>query len=90
MSLESLLNLTNAVFLIAASTIPLYIASKVKPSPLKALSILLTSFILVHGIYHFIAFLELEPIELIGETVIEPLSWLLFLAFSIYYAKRAG
>ncbi len=90
MTLEGILNLGNAIFLIASSTIPLYMAWKVKPSPMKTLSILLTSFILVHGIYHLVAFLEVETLELLGEAVIEPLSWLLLFAFSIYYARRGG
>ena len=63
---------------------------KTKTSPFKALSALLASFILVHGIYHLIAFLEVETLELLGEAVIEPFSWLLLFTFSIYYARRAG
>ena len=90
LTLESTLNLVNATLLIASSTIPLLMAWRAKPSPIRILSILLTSFILVHGIYHLVAFLEVEPLMLLGEAVIEPLSWLLLFAFSIYYARRAG
>ncbi len=90
MPIEATLNLANAIFLIASSTIPIYLAFKAKPSPIKTLSLLLSSFIVTHGIYHLIAYIETETLELIGELAIEPLSWLFLLTFSIYYAKRAA
>lgn len=90
MSIEGTLNLVNATFLIASSSIPFYMAWKTKPSPIRTLSVLLVSFIFVHGIYHLVAFLEVETLEFLGETIIEPISWLLLFTFSVYYARRAG
>jgi hypothetical protein len=81
--------------MILGITIPtVYMASRIRVAPLRRLSVLLSSFLLLHGIYHLTAFTELafraEALEPVREVLIEPLGWALFLAFAIYFAMTGG
>jgi hypothetical protein len=92
--LTSELNLFNAIILIGVSLPTLYIGAKVRIYPLKIISILLPSFLLLHGIFHLLLYMKVsqgsEFFGSIGNIVLEPLSYSFLLAFALYFAKRGG
>lgn len=94
MSYFFLLNSINALLIIGVSLPTLYMASKIKKRPLKALTLLISSFLFFHGVYHLSAALStlqgLGQLGLWSDAVFEPLSWFLFLLFAVYFARRVG
>jgi hypothetical protein len=91
LGLELSLNIFN-VFLILGVSIPsVYMASKVTTAVLRRLSLLLSSFLLFHGIYHLTealrAYTGSQLFDLLSDVIFEPLGWLLFLVFAVFYFK---
>ena len=95
-SIEALLNLTDALVIIVPAILTIFLALRMKNAigPLRILTTLLALFLVIHGLYHFAAFYNIAYnsaiIGFLGETVIQPLSWIVLVAFSAYYLKRAG
>src|SRR5579864_3447268 len=95
-SVEAILNLVDALIVIIPAILTIYLALRMKNAigPLRILTTLLALFLVIHGVYHFTAFYNIAYnsalIGFLGETVIQPLSWFVLVAFSAYYLKRAG
>ncbi|MDA4126773.1 MAG: hypothetical protein OK452_06195 [Thaumarchaeota archaeon] len=93
MDIELLLNLFDAAIIIGIAVPTLYMASKVKQPKLRMLTIILASFLVVHGLYHAAAALgSLPGLDIVGissELVIEPIGWLLFFAFAVYFFRKS-
>lgn len=87
---DTLLNLVSAVIIIGVAVPTLYMSWRLYFNPLRVVSILLGSFLLLHGFYHLFTVIEAgNPLlGIIGEVVIEPINWALLLAFTIYFVKR--
>ena len=90
MGFEFSLNALSAVFMFVAAIAPAYFALKVNNRSLRALSVLLSIFLVLHGAYHLASVFEVEFFEVIGDQILEPLSWLTLVFFAIYYSRRVG
>jgi hypothetical protein len=95
-TIEAILNLTDALVIIVPAILTIFLALRIKNAigPLRILTTLLALFLIIHGLYHFVEFYNIAYnsvfIGFLGETVIQPLSWIVLVAFSTYYLKRAG
>lgn len=72
----------------------MYMAAKVKQPKLRMITILLASFLVVHGLYHGTAALgSLPGLGVLGtssDLLVEPISWLIFFAFSFYFLRNGA
>lgn len=91
--IELLLNLFDAAIIIGIAVPTLYMATRVKQQKLRMLTILLASFLIVHGFYHGAAALGSVPgLDIVGissDLLIEPIGWLLFFAFAVYFLRNS-
>ena len=76
-----LLHLASAVIMFAAAVIPIYLSLKLKNN-LRILTILLSIFIITHGIYH-LAYYAGE--EIVGEGLFRTISILVLIIFGITF-----
>ena len=74
---EKLLHLASAVIMFAAAIIPLYLSFRLK-SNLRILTVLLSLFIFIHGIYH-LAYFAGE--EVLGEALFRTISIVVLIIF---------
>ena len=74
---EKLLHLVSAAIMFAAAIIPLYLSFRLK-SNLRILTILLSLFIFIHGIYH-LAYFAGE--EVLGEGLFRTISIVVLIIF---------
>jgi hypothetical protein len=92
--IELLLNLFDAVIIIGVAVPTLYMATKVKQPKLRMITILLASFLVVHGLYHGAAALGslsgLDILATASDLVIEPVGWIIFFAFAVYFLRNSG
>jgi hypothetical protein len=90
---ELLLNLFDAVIIIGIAVPTLYMAAKVKQPKLGMITILLASFLVVHGLYHGAAALgSLPGLDILGtasDLLIEPIGWIIFFAFAVYFLRNS-
>ena len=77
--MELELHLLSAIASFVAAVIPLYFTFKLK-GYLKILSIVLSIFILIHGIYHMIDFYEYE---VIADLIFLPISIIILIIFGV-------
>jgi threonine/homoserine/homoserine lactone efflux protein len=77
--------LSSAVIMFAAAIVPTYLSLKLK-SNLRILTVLLTVFIFVHGIYH-LAYYAGE--EVLGEGLFRTLSIVVLIIFGIAFVCMA-
>lgn len=93
LDVNSYLNLFDAIIILAVALPTLYISTRIKTRNAKVLFVLLSGFLLVHGIYHLTYFLgdytNSDAIAF-GDALIEPLSYVLLFSFALYFAKRGG
>lgn len=93
LDINSYLNLFDAILIIGVALPTLYLSTKVKVRTLGMLFGLLSAFLVFHGFYHLTYFLgdytNSEAI-VIGNAMIEPVSYLLLFCFAIYFARRGG
>jgi hypothetical protein len=93
MDFEFVLNVLDAVLIIGIAIPSLYIASRIPQKKLRLLTLLLAGFLVVHGLYHITAALGgvagLEYFGTLADQVVEPLSWILFLSFAVYFARNS-
>ena len=78
-----LLHLISTIAIFSAAIIPIYISIKIKSGNkvrIRAITVTLTAFILIHGIYHVFA---LFGYTLIAEGFFEPLSAIILVLFAI-------
>ncbi len=91
MSLELELNALNSVLILGVSLPSIYMARRVPIPLLRRLSILLSSFLFFHGIYHltetFGSYTGLKIFDFLSDAIFEPLGWLLLLLFVVFYFK---
>lgn len=78
---ESLLHFVSAIFIFFSAAIPLYLAAKMRKD-LRLLTVALSIFIMIHGIYHILGQLEYA---FLSESVLEPLSIVALIAFGLMY-----
>ncbi len=85
---ELILNLLNGVLILGISFPSLYVAAKIEMRGLRAISILLASFLVVHGLYHLVAALAVYSgsgaYEVLSEAFVEPFSYLVLLGFALF------
>ena len=96
LSLEAALNLTDSIVIIVPAIVTIILAWRIKNAigPLRILTTLLALFLIVHGLFHFTAFYSVsynsDWAGFLGDVFIQPLSWVILVAFSAYYLRRAG
>ena len=81
LAIESWLDLISATIMFFAAIIPAYLSLKLK-GDISKLTIALTAFIVVHGIYHVV---RMQGIESIADSVFEPASIIVLIAFGVTY-----
>jgi ABC-type uncharacterized transport system permease subunit len=81
LAIESSLDLVSAVMMFFAAIIPAYLSAKLK-GDIRKVTIALTVFIVVHGIYHLV---RMQGIESIADSVFEPASIIVLIAFGVTY-----
>ncbi len=81
LAIESWLDLVSAVMIFFAAIIPAYLSLKLK-GDISMVTIMLTAFIVVHGIYHLV---RMQGIESLADSVFEPASIIVLIAFGVTY-----
>ena len=81
LAIESWLDLVSAAMMFFAAIIPVYLSLKLK-GDISKVTIMLTAFIVVHGIYHLV---RMQGIESIADSVFEPASIAVLIAFGVIY-----
>ena len=81
LAIESWLDLVSAVMMFFAAIIPAYLSLKLR-GDISKVTIMLTAFIVVHGIYHLV---RMRGIESIADGVFEPASIIVLIAFGVTY-----
>jgi hypothetical protein len=95
-SIEAALNLTDSIVIIVPAVVTILLAWRIKNAigPLKILTTLLALFLVIHGVFHFVAFYNITYDSafagFLGDAFIQPLSWAVLVMFSVYYLRRAG
>jgi hypothetical protein len=79
--IESWLDLVSAAMMFFAAIIPVYLSLKLR-GDISKVTITLTAFIVVHGIYHVV---RMQGIESIADSVFEPASIIVLIAFGVTY-----
>src|SRR5438093_13710289 len=74
---ENLLHLASAVIVLAAAIVPIYLSLRLK-SNLRVLTVLLSLFIFIHGLYH-LAYFAGE--EVLGEGLFRTISIVVLIIF---------
>lgn len=81
LAIESWLDLISAAMIFFAAIIPGYMSLKLR-GDISKVTIMLTAFIVVHGIYHLF---RMQGIESIADSVFEPASIVALIAFGVTY-----
>jgi hypothetical protein len=81
LAIESWLDAISAAMIFFAAIIPGYLSLKLR-GDISKVTIMLTAFIVVHGIYHLV---RMQGIESIAESVFEPASIIVLIAFGVTY-----
>jgi hypothetical protein len=88
------LNTFDAAIILGTCAPVLVMASKISKEPLRNLSLLLSSFLVVHGLYHLAealaSFQDYAILGTLSDVIIEPAGWLLLFAFMVYFSRRGG
>jgi hypothetical protein len=81
------LNAFDAVVILAVAVPTTYVASKITLPKLRLLSVVLASFLVIHGVYNLSAALSEAyggtVLGFISDGIIEPLSFAVFLFFAV-------
>ncbi|MFL6367509.1 MAG: ABC-2 transporter permease [Nitrososphaera sp.] len=81
LAIESWLDFVSAILIFFAAIIPAYLSLKLK-GDIRKVTIALTAFIVVHGIYHVV---RMQGYESTAESVFEPASIMVLIAFGVTY-----
>jgi hypothetical protein len=81
LAIESWLDAISAAMIFFAAIIPGYLSLKLR-GDISKVTIMLTAFIVVHGIYHLV---RMQGIESIADGVFEPASIIVLIAFGVTY-----
>ena len=94
MDFSLLLNAFDAAIILGVSVPSVFMASKISKAPLRNLSVLLSSFLVAHGLYHLAEALSsvqgLSVFGTLSDVAIEPAGWLLLFVFVVYFSRRGG
>ena len=94
LDLGSYLNLLDGVLILGLSFPILFMSYKIKLAPIRALFILFSFFLVLHGLYHLTYFLgdylESDLIASISNVLLEPAGYAVLFGFAVYFARRAG
>jgi hypothetical protein len=81
------LNAFDAVVILAVAVPTTYVASKITLPKLRLLSVVLASFLIIHGVYHLSAVISATyggaALGFLSDGIIEPLSFAVFLFFAV-------
>ena len=81
------LNAFDAVVILGVAVPTTYVASKITLPKLRLLSVVLASFLVIHGIYHLSAVISETyggaTLDFLSDGTIEPLSFAVFLFFAV-------
>jgi len=81
------LNAFDAAIILAIAVPTVYVATKVTLPKLRLLSIVLASFLVIHGLYHLSAVVSETyggaALDFLSDGIIEPLSFAVFLFFAM-------
>lgn len=87
MSLEFYLNLLDAVVILGISLPSLMMATRIHLPVLRTMGMLLALFFVVHGVYHLVAvfgaFYGGPTLDFLSDGFLEPISYLVLLAFGV-------
>jgi hypothetical protein len=83
--IENELNFIGAVLILSAALITAYLSIKLKGA-FRIMTIALTAFIVLHGIYHVA---NMQGSEFLSEAIIEPASVIALIAFGAVYLHIA-
>ena len=81
LAIESWLDLISTVMMFFAAIIPGYLSLKLR-GDISKVTIMLTAFIVVHGVYHVV---RMQGAESIADNVFEPASIIVLIAFGVTY-----
>lgn len=81
LAIESGLDLISAIMMFFAAIIPGYLSLKLR-GDISKVTLMLTAFIVAHGVYHLV---RMQGIESIAESVFEPVSVIVLIAFGATY-----
>ncbi|MDV3293950.1 MAG: hypothetical protein LYZ70_06735 [Nitrososphaerales archaeon] len=94
MNTDFMLNILDAALIIGVALPSLYMATRVNQPKLRILTILLSSFLIFHGLYHATSALgTLGGLGFLGyasDVFFEPFGYLLLLFFAVYYWRSAS
>jgi hypothetical protein len=80
-AIESWLDLISAIMIFFAAIIPAYLSLRLRGN-IRKVTITLTAFVVVHGIYHVV---RMQGAQSIADSVFEPASVVVLIAFGITY-----
>jgi len=80
-AIESELDLISAALIFFAAIIPAYLSLKLRGDIVK-LTISLTAFIVIHGIYHLV---RMQGLESMADNIFEPASVVMLIVFGLTY-----
>lgn len=90
---ELLLNILDAILIVGIALPSVYMAMKIGQRKLRLLTLLLAGFLVLHGLYHITAALGglpgLSTFGALSNDFVEPLGWLIFLSFTVYFARNS-
>ena len=93
MDIEFFLNVLDFLLIAGIAFPNAYVAMKIGHRKLRILTLLLAVFLVLHGLYHFTAAIGgLQGLDYVGvgaETIVEPLSWVFFLIFAVYFLRNS-
>jgi hypothetical protein len=93
LDLEFLLNVVDAVMIFSIAFLTVYLVTKIGQRKLRLLTLLLAGFLILHALYHLTAALGgIQGLEFLGtlsDVIVEPVGWLVFLAFAVYFARNS-
>lgn len=93
MDIEFLLNTFDAIMILSIGVLTVYLVTKIGQRNLRLLTLLLAGFLMIHGIYHLTTALassyDSDFLGMLSDVVIEPVGWLVFLAFAIFFARNS-
>lgn len=81
MTIESEIDLASAILIFVAAIIPAYLSLKLR-GDLAKITIALTAFVVLHGIYHVV---RMQGLETMADGVFEPASVFTLIVFGATY-----
>jgi lysylphosphatidylglycerol synthetase-like protein (DUF2156 family) len=81
LAIVSWLDLVSMVIIFFAAIVPAYLSVKLN-GHIRKLTLALTAFIVVHGVYHIV---RMQGIESLADRALEPLSIIVLIVFGVAY-----